>query len=70
MSFISICSGHIIISYVEVTTQFSVYRMDFTKKIEMLVDFADVKNNENMSKGKTYRMYYAKQLLYFDLFLM
>ena len=33
--------------------------------IEMSLDFADVKNNENMSKGKTYRMHLVIQLLFF-----
>ena len=32
-------------------------RIDFTNKFVMSVDFADVKNNENMSKGNTYRMH-------------
>ena len=33
--------------------------------IVMSLDFADVKNNENMSKGKTYRMHLVIQLLFF-----
>ena len=30
-------------------------RMEFTKKIVMSLDFAEIENNENMSKGMTYR---------------
>ena len=32
-------------------------RMDFTKMFVMSLEFGGVKNNENMSKGKTYRMH-------------
>ena len=36
-------------------------RMDFTKMIVMSLDFADVKNNENMSKGdRCLSMFYIK----------
>ena len=34
----------------------------------MSLDFADVKNNENMSKGMTYRTHLALQLLYLIYF--
>ena len=44
--------------------------IDFTKIFVMSLDFANVKNNFNISKGMTYRMHLALQLLYFDLFLM
>ena len=30
-------------------------RMDFTKKTEMSLDFAEIKNIESMSMGMTYR---------------
>ena len=36
----------------------------------MSIDFAEIKNIENMSIGMKYRMHYALQLLNFDLFLM
>ena len=45
-------------------------RIDFTKMFVMSLDFADVKNNKNMSKGMTYRTHLALQLLYFDLYLI
>ena len=32
-------------------------RIDFTEMFAMSLDFADVKNNENMSKGIKYRMH-------------
>ena len=40
-------------------------RMDFTNMFVMSLDFAEIKNIENMSIGMAYRI----QLLYFDLFL-
>ena len=57
------------ISYIEVNAIFYT-GIDFTKIFVMSLDFADVKNNFNMSKGMTYRTHLALQLLYFDLFLM
>ena len=45
-------------------------KMDFLKKILMSLDFAEIKNIENMSMGMTYRTHKALQLLYFDLFLI
>ena len=36
----------------------------------MSLDFAVIKNIENMYMGMTYRTHLALQLLYFDLFLM
>ena len=45
-------------------------RMDFTKMFVKSLDFAKMKNIENMSMGMTYRTHLALQLLYFDLFLM
>ena len=48
-------------------------RVDFTKIFVKSLDFVDVKNIDNMSKGTTYRTHYVLQLLYilfFDLFLM
>ena len=35
-----------------------------------VLDFAEIKNIENMSMGMIYRMHLAVQLRYFDLFLM
>ena len=35
-----------------------------------VIRFCGRQNNGNMTKGMTYRMYKALQLLYFDLFLM
>ena len=49
-SFISKCSGDIIILYAIFCTI-----MDFTNMFVMSLDFSDVKNNKNMSKGMTYR---------------
>ena len=43
-------------------------RMDFTKMFVISLDFAEVKNKENMSKEKTHGMYLVIQLLYFDFF--
>ena len=57
------------ISFLEVYPIFCT-RMDFAKLFVMSLDFADVKNNENMSKGMTYRTHKALQLLYFYSFLM
>ena len=45
-------------------------RIDFTSMFVMSLDFAEIKNIENMSMGMTYRTHFALQLLYFDLFLM
>ena len=45
-------------------------RMDFIKMFVMSLDFALIKNIENMSMGMTYRKHLAIQLLYLDLFLM
>ena len=36
----------------------------------MALDFAEIKNIENMSMGMTYRTHKALQLLHFDSFLM
>ena len=36
----------------------------------MSLDFAEIKNTENMSVGMIYRMHYALQPLYLDLFMM
>ena len=36
----------------------------------MSLDFAEIKNIENMSMGMTYRTHLALQLPFFDLFLM
>ena len=55
--FISKCSGDIIISFMEVYAIFCT-RQGFTKVFAMSLDFADVKNSENMSKGMTYRTYF------------
>ena len=33
------------------------YKNDFTKVFEMSLDFAEIKNIENMSMGMTYRTY-------------
>ena len=55
--------------YMEVCENFST-RIDFTSNLVMPLDFADMNNNENMSKGITCRTHQALQLLYFDLFLM
>ena len=52
--FISKCSGDIIMSYMEVSAIFSSI-MDFTNMFEMSLDFAEVKNIENMSMGMIYR---------------
>ena len=68
MFLISKCSRDILISYMEDSAIFCT-RMDFTKMFEMSLDFAEIKNIENMSMGMTYRTQYALQLLYFDLFL-
>ena len=46
------------------------YKNGLTKNFVMSLDFAEIKNIENMSMGMTYRMQKAFQLLYFDLFLM
>ena len=69
MFFISNFSGDIIISHMEVRAIFCT-RMNFSKMFVMSLDFAEIKNIENMSMGMTYRMHLALQLLYFDLFLM
>ena len=67
--FISKRSGDIIISYMEI---YAIYcsRMNFAKLFVMSLDFAEIKNIENISMGMTYRTHQALQLLYFDLFLM
>ena len=44
--------------------------IDFTNFFVMSLDFAEIKNIENMSVGMIYRMHLALQPLYFDLFLM
>ena len=54
MFFISKCSGYIIISYMEVYAIFCT-RMGFTKMFVMSLDFAEIKNIENMSVMMTYR---------------
>ena len=41
-------------SYMEVNANFPA-RMDFTKKIAMSLDFAEIKNIESMSMGMTHR---------------
>ena len=45
-------------------------RMDFANFLKMSLDFAEIKNIENMSMGMIYSMHQAIQLLYFDIFLM
>ena len=45
-------------------------RMDFSKMFVMSLDFAEINNIENMSMGMRYRTHLARQLLYFDLFLV
>ena len=69
MFFISKCSGDIIISYMEV---YAIYcsGMDFAEMFVMSLDFAEIKNIENISMGMTYRNHQALQLLYFGLYLM
>ena len=57
----------IIIPYMEVYAIFCT-RMEFTKFFVMSLDFAEIKNIENMSMGMTYRTHQALQLLYFDFF--
>ena len=52
--FISKCSGGIIISYMEVSAILCT-RMDFTNMFKLSLDFAEIKNIENMSMGMTYR---------------
>ena len=52
--FISKCSGDIIISYMGVSAIFC-KRMDFTNMIELSLDFAEIKDIENMSIGMTLR---------------
>ena len=52
--FISKCSGHIIISYMEVYSIFCT-RMEVTEMFVMSLDFAEIKNIENMSVGMTYK---------------
>ena len=42
-------SGDIIMSYIEVYAIFRT-RIDFTEMFEMSLDFADVKDNENMQR--------------------
>ena len=69
LSFISKCSGDIMISYMEAYALFCT-RMDFQKMFVMSSDFAEFKNIENMSMGMTYRTHVALQLLHFDFFLM
>ena len=54
MSFISKCSGDIIISYMGISAVFCT-RVDFTKMFEMSLAFAEIKNIENMSMVMTYR---------------
>ena len=46
MFFISICLGDLIISYEEVTTQFSIQGWTLQKMFVMSLDFPDIKNNE------------------------
>ena len=43
------------ISYMEVYAIFCT-KIDFTKMFEMTLDFAEIKNIENMSMGMTHRM--------------
>ena len=47
-------SGDILISYIEV---YAIFRtiMDFKNMFVMSLDFAEIKNIENMSMGMTYR---------------
>ena len=52
--FISKCSEDKIISYMEIYAMFCT-RMDFTEMSVMSLDFAEMKKNENMSVGMTYR---------------
>ena len=58
-----------IVSFMEVYAIFCT-KMDFTNVLVMSLDFAEIKNIENMCIGIINRMHYALQLLYFDLFLM
>ena len=69
MSFISKCSGDIILSCMEDYAIFCT-RIDLTKMFVMSLDLADVNNTENMSMGMIYRTRLALQLLCFDLILM
>ena len=46
------CSGDIIITYVGVTTQFSVEEWTLQKMFVISLDYADIKNNEKMSKER------------------
>ena len=69
MFFISKCSGDIIISYMEVYAIFCT-RMVFKMFFVMSLDFAEIKNIENMSMGMIYRMHNGLQMLYLDLFPM
>ena len=69
MFIISKCSGDIIVSYMDVYAIFCT-RMEFTIYFVMSLDFAEIKNIENMSMGISYRTHLAIQMLYFDLFLM
>ena len=46
------------------------YKIDFKNFFVKSLDFAEIKNIENMSVGMRYRMHQALQPLYFDLFLM
>ena len=67
--FILNCSRDIILSYMEVYAIFCTI-IEFTKFFVMSLDFAEIKNIENMSVGMIYRLHKALQPIYFDLFLM
>ena len=54
--FISIFLGDMILSYMEVYAFFC-SRIDFTNFFVMSLDFADIKNIENMSVGMICRMH-------------
>ena len=66
MFFISKCSGDVMISYIEENAIFCT-KKEFTKMFVMSLDFAEIKNIENMSMGVTYRTHQDLQLLYFSL---
>ena len=55
-SFFNTLRGH---NYIVCRSNYAIFctRMDLTKIFVMPLDFAVVKNNVNMSKGKAYRMH-------------
>ena len=56
MFFISNYSGDILLSYMEVYAIFCT-NIDLTNFFVMSLDFAEIKNIENMSVGMIYRMH-------------